>query len=104
MDSAVAEGRRKSKSVPAICLTDDDTVGLGKRKDGEMVDVRGDETRLTIGKEIRNKQSWDYIWRTGLAGGLAGSAVCILISITITVTITTFSGLYCGLYSTQTPD
>jgi len=23
-----------------------------------------------------HKQSFDYIWRTGLAGGLAGSAVC----------------------------
>lgn len=33
-----------------------------------------------IGPERKkpHKQSLDYIWRTGLAGGLAGSAVCDL--------------------------
>lgn len=24
-----------------------------------------------------NKQSWDYVWRSGLAGGFAGCAVCL---------------------------
>lgn len=27
-----------------------------------------------------DKQSFDYIWRTGVAGGMAGCAVCSLIS------------------------
>lgn len=44
------------KKEPAICPTDDDTIAPKKRKP--------------------HKQSWDYIWRTGLAGGMAGSAVC----------------------------
>ncbi|TEY45496.1 hypothetical protein BOTCAL_0331g00160 [Botryotinia calthae] len=74
MASAVADGRRKS--APALCPTDDDTVVLGD-KQSRMGQKGGlaEEGRLrTAGKEMRNKQSWDYIWRTGLAGGLAGSA------------------------------
>lgn len=81
MASAVADGRRKS--APALCPTDDDTVVLGNKQPriGQKGGL-GEEGRLrTAGKEIRNKQSWDYIWRTGLAGGLAGSAVCILVTI-----------------------
>ena len=31
---------------------------------------------IASGKKKPHKQSFDYIWRTGLAGGLAGSAVC----------------------------
>lgn len=44
------------KKEPAICPTDDDTIALKARKP--------------------QKQSFDYIWKTGVAGGLAGSAVC----------------------------
>ncbi|QSZ34579.1 hypothetical protein DSL72_006173 [Monilinia vaccinii-corymbosi] len=65
MASAVA-GSRKG----AVCPTDDDTVVLAMP---EKVQGEGKNLR-TSGREIRNKQSWDYIWRTGLAGGLAGSA------------------------------
>jgi len=52
MDAA-RDLRRKE---PAICPTDDDTITPKGKKP--------------------HKQSLDYIWRTGLAGGLAGSAVC----------------------------
>lgn len=36
---------------------------------------KGDESPAMI-SEKPNKQSFDYVWRTGVAGGLAGSAVC----------------------------
>ncbi|KAM3067248.1 coenzyme A transporter [Clarireedia jacksonii] len=44
---------------------------IGRRGEKQMV-LEGAQGR---GREKnRNKQSWDYIWRSGLAGGLAGSA------------------------------
>jgi solute carrier family 25 protein 16 len=46
------------KKSPALCPTDDDTLALEKKKP--------------------HKQSFEYIWRSGVAGGLAGSAVCLL--------------------------
>ena len=46
------EARKKQL---AICPTDDDTIAPKAKKP--------------------HKQSFDYIWRTGVAGGLAGSAV-----------------------------
>lgn len=49
-----ARGERGSKDA-AICPTDDETVTPRKRP---------------------SKQSVDYLWRSGLAGGLAGCAVC----------------------------
>lgn len=51
-DMDVAE--HKSKPVPAVCPTDDDAAPKVPAK---------------------NKQSLDYVWRSGLAGGLAGCAV-----------------------------
>jgi solute carrier family 25 (mitochondrial carrier protein), member 16 len=48
------EERRKQL---AICPTDDDAIAPKTKKP--------------------HKQSFDYIWRTGVAGGLAGSAVHI---------------------------
>jgi solute carrier family 25 protein 16 len=51
MDAVAAERRKL-----AICPTDDDTIAPKTKKP--------------------NKQSLDYVWRSGLAGGLAGSAVC----------------------------
>jgi len=57
---------------PAICPTDDDTVGLrAKREKGSEMEME----RTGEERKKYHKQSWDYIWRTGLAGGLAGSAV-----------------------------
>ena len=43
----------------AICPTDDDTIAPESKK--------------------RDKQSVDYLWRSGLAGGLAGCSVCSLL-------------------------
>jgi solute carrier family 25 (mitochondrial carrier protein), member 16 len=51
MDVEPAARRREL----AICPTDDDTIAPSRKKP--------------------DKQSFDYIWRTGLAGWLAGSAV-----------------------------
>ncbi|KAK0119421.1 hypothetical protein ONS95_010873 [Cadophora gregata] len=53
---AVVEARRKE---PAVCPTDDDAIAPKKR---------------------HHKQSFDYIWRTGVAGGLAGSAAKTLVA------------------------
>lgn len=47
---------RKGSANVAICPTDDEAVTMSRKK----VD----------------KQSWDYVWRSGTAGGLAGCAVC----------------------------
>jgi solute carrier family 25 (mitochondrial carrier protein), member 16 len=52
MDAA----QRKRRADPALCPTDDDAIA---------------PKRL-----IPQKQSLDYVWRSGLAGGLAGCAVC----------------------------
>jgi solute carrier family 25 protein 16 len=46
-------GVRRREPEPAICPTDDDVIA-----------------------KKPHKQSFDYIWRTGLAGGVAASAVC----------------------------
>ena len=51
MDAVAAE-----RQTLAICPTDDDEIAPKTKKP--------------------NKQSLDYVWRSGLAGGLAGSAVC----------------------------
>ncbi|KAA8571338.1 hypothetical protein MFRU_046g00270 [Monilinia fructicola] len=70
MASAVAESRKTD-----VCPANDDTVVPTKRKELAMEKVQAEGRKLrSPAKEIRNKQSWDYIWRTGLAGGLAGSA------------------------------
>ena len=49
--AAIAERKRL-----AICPTDDDSMAPKSKKP--------------------HKQSFDYIWRSAVAGGLAGSAVC----------------------------
>jgi solute carrier family 25 protein 16 len=54
MDAVAAERKKL-----AICPTDDDTIAPKGKKP--------------------HKQSLDYVWRTGLAGGLAGSAVCLVL-------------------------
>jgi hypothetical protein len=51
MDVATAERKRL-----ALCPTDDDSIAPKSKKP--------------------HKQSFDYIWRSAVAGGLAGSAVC----------------------------
>lgn len=53
-EMGVEEAARRKEL--AICPTDDDSIAPKMKQ--------------------RDKQSFDYIWRTGLAGGLAGSAVC----------------------------
>lgn len=47
---------RKSRKEPPVCPTDDETITPKTKK--------------------YHKQSLEYVWRTGVAGGLAGSAVC----------------------------
>jgi solute carrier family 25 protein 16 len=61
MDAVAAERKKL-----AICPTDDDAIALKSKKP--------------------HKQSFDYIWRTGLAGGLAGSAVRPLLHYLVTST------------------
>jgi solute carrier family 25 protein 16 len=55
-DKSREMGEARKKEL-AICPTDDDAVAPKTKKP--------------------HKQSFDYIWRTGVAGGLAGSAVCL---------------------------
>jgi solute carrier family 25 protein 16 len=54
MDAAAAERKKL-----AICPTDDDTIAPKSKK--------------------THKQSFEYIWKSGVAGGLAGSAVGIIL-------------------------
>ena len=60
----------------------------------------------TVVREYRDKRSWDYVWRTGLAGGLAGCAVSISSSTqpTITVLIGLFAGEKCCRAARQGQD
>ena len=51
----------REKDQPAICPTDDDTIA--HRRAGNVKEV--------------DKQSLDYVLRTGLAGGMAGCAVSL---------------------------
>jgi solute carrier family 25 protein 16 len=55
---------QRSARDPKICPTDDETI----------VPKRDPKRRL-------NKQSWEYVIKTGIAGGLAGCAVCPLFCI-----------------------
>ncbi|KAL2070221.1 hypothetical protein VTL71DRAFT_13247 [Oculimacula yallundae] len=58
MEAGTGAGARKGDL--AICPTDDDTIAPKTKKP--------------------HKQSFDYIWRTGVAGGLAGSAAKTLVA------------------------
>lgn len=92
MASAVAESRKTD-----VCPANDDTVVPTKRKELAMEKVQAEGRKLrSPAKEIRNKQSWDYIWRTGLAGGLAGSAVC-----TFCLILSAHPTFPCRLYRTE---
>jgi solute carrier family 25 (mitochondrial carrier protein), member 16 len=51
MDAA----QRKRRTEPALCPTDDDAI--------------------TLKRQMPQKQSLEYVWRSGLAGGMAGCAV-----------------------------
>jgi solute carrier family 25 protein 16 len=54
VDGVVVEGRRTGRQEPAICPTD-----------GEAV----------VPRKKLEKRSFDYLWRSAVAGGLAGCAV-----------------------------
>ncbi|KAJ2903587.1 hypothetical protein MKZ38_009640 [Zalerion maritima] len=58
--ASVHTHRKKKTPEPALCPTDDDAV-IPRRKQ-------------------KNRQSWDYIWRSGVAGGLAGCAAKTLVA------------------------
>jgi solute carrier family 25 protein 16 len=57
---------------PAIYPTDDEAVELQKK----LASCSTDNDSISREKKKPHKQSFEYIWRTGVAGGLAGSAVC----------------------------
>lgn len=61
------------KGGPAICPTDDEAIEVQKKK---LAICPTDDDTISLKKP--HKQSFEYIWRTGVAGGLAGSAVCLL--------------------------
>jgi solute carrier family 25 protein 16 len=60
------------------------TSAILKDKPREMEDVRKkefavrptDDNGVVPKARKPNKQSLDYVWRTGVAGGMAGCAVC----------------------------
>lgn len=55
-----------------MCPTDDEVVALQKK----LAICPTDDDTVSLEKKKPHKQSFEYIWRTGVAGGLAGSAVC----------------------------
>lgn len=59
IDDAAVTARGRGKSTPPLCPADDDAVS-------------------TFVKTKKDKHSFDYVWRTGLAGGLAGCAVRVI--------------------------
>jgi len=46
----------------------------------KATEIRNHDEIASSERKKPHKQSFDYIWRTGLAGGLAGSAVCYSLS------------------------
>jgi len=54
VDGVVVEPRRNTKQDPALCPTDADAV---------------------VPRKKLEKRSFDYLWRSAVAGGLAGCAV-----------------------------
>jgi solute carrier family 25 protein 16 len=54
VDGVVVESKRSNRQDPALCPTD-----------GEAV----------VPRKKLEKQSFDYLWRSAVAGGLAGCAV-----------------------------
>ena len=51
--------------------------GRGSEFYDEETDLPSDGQVVAELSSMPNKQSLDYIWRSGLAGGLAGCAVCL---------------------------
>jgi solute carrier family 25 protein 16 len=70
-------------AAPAMLISDNkpremDLREVARRR--ELAICPTDDDAITPEKKQPDKQSFDYIWRTGLAGGLAGSAVrCFLL-------------------------
>lgn len=62
----VRRAGQPKKDVP-VCPTDDEAI-VPRRK-----------TKNT------SRQSWDYVWKSGVAGGLAGCAVCSRSSLCLTI-------------------
>lgn len=60
---------------PPIMLTDKPRVMEGVRRK-EVAVCPTDDDAIAPRTKKPHKQSLDYIWRTGVAGGLAGCAVC----------------------------
>jgi hypothetical protein len=74
MDAAT----RQRRQDPALCPTDDDAIAPRQRRQDPAL-CPTDDDAIGPKQHAPNKQSLDYVWRTGLAGGLAGCAVCIAI-------------------------
>ena len=75
--------------MPAAIINNASTrAALGNNKSREMEEANLDGKKLAIcatdddaithKPKKPHKQSFDYIWRSAVAGGLAGSAVCDL--------------------------
>ena len=70
-----------NNAPPAILHQDRSQQDMAMSMDRRGVNVSicpTDEDAIPKAKKRPHKQSWDYIWRTGLAGGMAGSAVGLL--------------------------
>lgn len=57
--------------------TDVPRTPVASRKDPPVCPT-DDEARIPR-KVVKDKRSFDYLWRSGVAGGMAGCAVCSLL-------------------------
>jgi hypothetical protein len=70
-ESRQMEQLRKAES--SVCPTDSETIALRKTP---LATHPTDDAISMEKKKKPHRQSFEYIWRTGVAGGLAGCAVC----------------------------
>jgi hypothetical protein len=77
MDPLTHKRRAVEPQPPAICPTDDETPMPKKRMPDKPPPLCPTDGDAILPRKQIDKQSWDYVWRSGVAGGMAGCAVCL---------------------------
>ena len=65
-DASASAPKDKSRQMEAV---------QKKRGTVEPAICPKDDGAIAPTRKVVDKQSWDYVWRSGLAGGMAGCAV-----------------------------
>ncbi|MBE3047307.1 hypothetical protein IMZ48_33260 [Candidatus Bathyarchaeota archaeon] len=73
MPPATGENAAMSMSHDRAQQNHDSPVSMTMKKGASAAAPSPDDETVQLRKQTR---TWDYIWRSGVAGGLAGCAVC----------------------------